>query len=98
MNSFNCFQWNFYYWQTIPDETCNSSVHDHVESLNEFETVTAKFHFVDLAGSERLKRTGATGDRQKESICINSGLVSNLELQLHFNITVNFVVNIFHDL
>lgn len=51
-------------------------MHDHADSLNEFETLTAKFHFVDLAGSERLKRTGATGDRQKESICINSGLVS----------------------
>lgn len=39
------------------------------------ETLTAKFHFVDLAGSERLKRTGATGDRAKEGISINSGLM-----------------------
>ena len=45
-------------------------------SLSEFETLTAKFHFVDLAGSERLKRTGATGDRAKEGISINCGLVS----------------------
>ncbi|GIX84272.1 kinesin-like protein KIF21A [Caerostris extrusa] len=60
----------------VGEDTCNSSLHTHTESLNEFETLTAKFHFVDLAGSERLKRTGATGDRQKESICINSGLVS----------------------
>ena len=43
--------------------------------LHEFETLTAKFHFVDLAGSERLKRTGATGDRAKEGISINCGLV-----------------------
>lgn len=42
----------------------------------EFETLTAKFNFVDLAGSERLKRTGATGDRAKEGISINSGLLS----------------------
>uniref|UniRef100_A0A4W6E350 Kinesin family member 21A n=1 Tax=Lates calcarifer TaxID=8187 RepID=A0A4W6E350_LATCA len=42
--------------------------------INEFETLTAKFHFVDLAGSERLKRTGATGDRAKEGISINCGL------------------------
>lgn len=42
----------------------------------EFETLTAKFHFVDLAGSERLKRTGATGDRAKEGISINSGLLA----------------------
>ncbi|XP_073985830.1 kinesin-like protein 31E isoform X2 [Rhodnius prolixus] len=42
----------------------------------EFETLTAKFHFVDLAGSERLKRTGATGERAKEGISINSGLLA----------------------
>lgn len=43
--------------------------------MDEYETLTAKFHFVDLAGSERLKRTGATGDRAKEGISINCGLV-----------------------
>lgn len=43
---------------------------------SEFETLTAKFHFVDLAGSERLKRTGATGERQKEGISINCGLLA----------------------
>lgn len=32
---------------------------------------------MDLAGSERLKRTGATGDRAKEGISINCGLVSS---------------------
>lgn len=37
--------------------------------------LSAKLHFVDLAGSERLKRTGATGERAKEGICINCGLV-----------------------
>lgn len=42
----------------------------------EFENLTAKLVFVDLAGSERLKRTGATGDRAKEGISINGGLVS----------------------
>ncbi|XP_064199053.1 kinesin-like protein KIF21A isoform X2 [Anguilla rostrata] len=44
--------------------------------MNEFETLTAKFHFVDLAGSERLKRTGATGNRAKEGISINCGLLA----------------------
>ncbi|XP_019732687.1 kinesin-like protein KIF21A [Hippocampus comes] len=44
--------------------------------INEFETLSAKFHFVDLAGSERLKRTGATGDRAKEGISINCGLLA----------------------
>ncbi|XP_015926246.1 kinesin-like protein KIF21A [Parasteatoda tepidariorum] len=61
---------------SVGGDTCNSTLHKHNESLNELETLTAKFHFVDLAGSERLKRTGATGDRQKESICINSGLLA----------------------
>lgn len=50
---------------------------NEVELKNqEFETLTAKFNFVDLAGSERLKRTGATGDRAKEGISINSGLLA----------------------
>ncbi|XP_067654279.1 kinesin-like protein KIF21A isoform X2 [Haliotis asinina] len=49
---------------------------DSTQSINEFETLTAKFHFVDLAGSERLKRTGATGERAKEGISINCGLLA----------------------
>lgn len=44
-------------------------------ALGDFEVLSAKFNFVDLAGSERLKRTGATGDRAKEGISINCGLV-----------------------
>ncbi|KAG0006220.1 Kinesin-like protein kif21b [Entomortierella chlamydospora] len=36
----------------------------------------SKFHFVDLAGSERLKRTRAVGDRAKEGISINAGLLA----------------------
>uniref|UniRef100_A0A915D946 Kinesin-like protein n=1 Tax=Ditylenchus dipsaci TaxID=166011 RepID=A0A915D946_9BILA len=40
------------------------------------EFLSSKLHFVDLAGSERLKKTGATGDRAKESISINSGLLA----------------------
>lgn len=45
-------------------------------SEKEFVTLSAKFHFVDLAGSERLKRTGATGERAKEGISINCGLLA----------------------
>ena len=44
----------------------------------DWETLRAKFHFVDLAGSERLKRTGATGERAKEGISINCGLVRSV--------------------
>ncbi|ORZ13713.1 hypothetical protein BCR42DRAFT_467444 [Absidia repens] len=36
----------------------------------------SKLHFVDLAGSERLKRTSAEGDRRKEGININAGLLA----------------------
>jgi len=39
-------------------------------------TIESKLHFVDLAGSERLKNTGASGERAKEGISINSGLAS----------------------
>ncbi|XP_018328616.1 kinesin-like protein KIF21A isoform X2 [Agrilus planipennis] len=46
------------------------------DGSNEVETLTSKFHFVDLAGSERLKRTGATGNRAKEGISINCGLLA----------------------
>ncbi|XP_044530853.1 kinesin-like protein KIF21B [Gracilinanus agilis] len=49
---------------------------DGTAPTNEYETLTAKFHFVDLAGSERLKRTGATGERAKEGISINCGLLA----------------------
>ncbi|KAL9543052.1 hypothetical protein MBANPS3_008295 [Mucor bainieri] len=39
-------------------------------------TIVSKFHFVDLAGSERLKRTKAEGNRAREGISINSGLLA----------------------
>lgn len=44
--------------------------------MNEFEILIVKFYFVDLVGSERLKRIGVIGDRVKEGIFINCGLVS----------------------
>ncbi|KAI8970432.1 hypothetical protein BDF20DRAFT_995971 [Mycotypha africana] len=42
----------------------------------EWITTQSKFHFVDLAGSERLKKTAAQGDRRKEGISINAGLLA----------------------
>ncbi|XP_014003284.2 kinesin-like protein KIF21A isoform X1 [Salmo salar] len=57
------------------NETDNKVANSNSE-MEEYETLTAKFHFVDLAGSERLKRTGATGDRAKEGISINCGLLA----------------------
>lgn len=46
-----------------------------IQQLTE-SVINSKFHFVDLAGSERLKRTNAKGDRAKEGISINSGLLA----------------------
>ena len=39
-------------------------------------TTTSRFTFVDLAGSERMKKTGAKGERAKEGIKINEGLLA----------------------
>lgn len=55
--------------------TINMQLNRVAADAQDIETLSAKFHFVDLAGSERLKRTGATGDRAKEGISINSGLL-----------------------
>lgn len=55
------------------------------QRTGDWQILASKFHFVDLAGSERLKRTGSTGkltlsfilgNRQKEGISINSGLMA----------------------
>lgn len=40
------------------------------------QVVSSKFHFVDLAGSERVIKTGNTGERLRESIHINRGLLA----------------------
>ncbi|XP_051975444.1 kinesin-like protein KIF21A isoform X3 [Xyrauchen texanus] len=58
------------------DSETDNRLASNSSEMEEFETLTAKFHFVDLAGSERLKRTGATGDRAKEGISINCGLLA----------------------
>lgn len=52
------------------------STADEVDEQGEWMVVNSKFHFVDLAGSERLKRTAAQGDRRKEGININAGLLA----------------------
>ncbi|XP_074231136.1 kinesin-like protein KIF21A isoform X9 [Camelus bactrianus] len=62
--------------QIDAENATDNKVISESSQMNEFETLTAKFHFVDLAGSERLKRTGATGERAKEGISINCGLLA----------------------
>ncbi|KAI9355955.1 P-loop containing nucleoside triphosphate hydrolase protein, partial [Zopfochytrium polystomum] len=56
----------------INDEDADPQTH----SNGYWRHLTSKFHFVDLAGSERLKRTNAEGDRKKEGISINQGLLA----------------------
>ncbi|KAM4677060.1 kinesin-like protein KIF21A isoform 4-T4 [Discoglossus pictus] len=62
--------------KTDMENDTDNSITSESGKMNEFESLSAKFHFVDLAGSERLKRTGATGDRAKEGISINCGLLA----------------------
>ncbi|KAJ3071904.1 Kinesin-like protein kif21b, partial [Podochytrium sp. JEL0797] len=61
--------------ETNPDDA-NTTAASTSTAPPTFRTITSKFHFVDLAGSERLKRTHAEGDRKKEGISINQGLLS----------------------
>ena len=54
--------------QTVATQSlCGSSTDSH--------TTISKLTFVDLAGSERIKKTGAEGQRRKEGIKINEGLL-----------------------
>ncbi|EAA18964.1 Drosophila melanogaster Klp31E gene product, partial [Plasmodium yoelii yoelii] len=46
------------------------------ENEKKEEIICSKLHFVDLAGSERAKRTETKGNRLKEAININYGLLS----------------------
>lgn len=39
-------------------------------------SIIGKFHLVDLAGSERANKTLATGNRLKEGVSINLGLLA----------------------
>ncbi|KAG2174539.1 hypothetical protein INT44_006802 [Umbelopsis vinacea] len=59
------------------EESSGDSATDNGGKIaHHLKQVESKFHFVDLAGSERLKRTNAVGDRVKEGISINSGLLA----------------------
>ncbi|TPX52562.1 hypothetical protein SeMB42_g01346 [Synchytrium endobioticum] len=53
-----------------------NSSQGNTTAAGSWQKLTSKFHFVDLAGSERLKRTHAEGDRKKEGIAINQGLLA----------------------
>ena len=65
-------------WSDSPKTVRDSSAAYEINNYaaNNSFYLGAKFHFVDLAGSERAHRTGNVGDRFKESIHINSGLLA----------------------
>ena len=54
----------------------NQNLNDSVSGNEKNIPTSFKINFIDLAGSERLKKTGATGERFKESVSINSGLLA----------------------
>ena len=59
--------------QTTTLEECNDDKESH--QVQHVQVKRSKFNFVDLAGSERQKRTQAEGQRLKEGIDINKGLL-----------------------
>jgi len=57
-----------------PSSECRDDRSD--DKSVEMQVKRSKFNFVDLAGSERQKKTGASGERLKEGIDINKGLLA----------------------
>lgn len=60
----------------MKQEIPQSSEGPAASGVVEVRHLQSKFHFVDLAGSERMKKTKAVGERAKEGIAINSGLLA----------------------
>ncbi|XP_061199889.1 kinesin-like protein KIF27 [Neopsephotus bourkii] len=60
-------------WSTESHKSTDAAQNSSWKSA---EMIASKFHFVDLAGSERVTKTGNTGERFKESVQINSGLLA----------------------
>ena len=58
-----------------PSNQTSRSLDLDISNIRTSEIQRCKFHFVDLAGSERAKRTGAEGQRLREGIDINKGLL-----------------------
>jgi hypothetical protein len=56
---------------TLEEPSCT----EQTQPMQHVQVKRSKFNFVDLAGSERQKRTQAEGQRLKEGIDINKGLL-----------------------
>lgn len=62
--------------RTPSKTSMRQSAQSQTSDQDGFTVITSKYNMVDLAGSERLKRTAADGERMKEGIAINSGLLA----------------------
>jgi kinesin family protein 4/21/27 len=58
---------------TLEEPQCGNG--GQIRGMQHVQVKRSKFNFVDLAGSERQKRTQAEGQRLKEGIDINKGLL-----------------------
>ncbi|ORZ34956.1 P-loop containing nucleoside triphosphate hydrolase protein [Catenaria anguillulae PL171] len=52
------------------------SLIQHLDNSTVATCLSSRFHFVDLAGSERVNKSATTGDRRREGISINQGLLA----------------------
>ena len=70
-----------YYWSVVIFFNQIHSVHSCtiiacIFVYSSQDLCVSKFHLVDLAGSERQKKTHTEGDRFKEGVNINKGLLA----------------------
>jgi hypothetical protein len=66
----------FTVWLQRTTATVRNAAADSTESSALDLTTSCRLTFVDLAGSERMKKTGAEGERAREGIKINEGLLA----------------------
>lgn len=57
-------------------QTTTTTTATNENNHNKNSVTSSRFTFVDLAGSERMKKTGAEGERAREGIEINKGLLA----------------------
>lgn len=65
-------------WMNVSSSRSHAvfTVHLTTSTNGGSSSTSSRFTFVDLAGSERMKKTGAEGERAREGIKINEGLLA----------------------